>query len=247
MLMIGVGQLLSRKLNSRRSINDIPSLLVGFALGTLNETAVYNASSGRAATTPALNAAQIHQIMNPTEVSAALQLLKSNPPGYLVLFNEPDLSYDGRTPTTSPTKAASALEPIFNASHPHTTLLSPALYNSSSDWLPTFRDTCNGCMSQIPFIAMHLYDQDTNAALDRIKQLRNAWPDKRIWITELSPGSEGDCSLDMNGIIAWKNRLVPEIVALGYVDKIFWNCGESSPHTTCKTDLSDGRISIHIP
>ena len=176
--------------------------------------------------------------MDPTEVSAAVQLLQSNPPQYLTLFNEPDYSYGGLTPLTSATDAAKDLQPLFAASHPHTTYLSPALANANSDWLTTFRDSCNGCMSQIPIIAMHLYNQDTNAALALIKQLHGTWPDKRIWITELAPGT-GDCTLDTAGIIAWLNTLVPQIVALGYVDKIFWNCGESSQGSTCKTDLTN--------
>lgn len=182
--------------------------------------------------------------MDPTEVSAAVQLLQNNPPQYLTLFNEPDYSYQGLTPLTSASDAAKDLQPLLAAPHPRTTYLSPALANANSDWLPTFRDACNGCMSQIPIIAMHLYNQDTNAALALIKQLHGTWPDKRIWITELAPGT-GDCTLDTNGIISWLNTLVPQIVALGYVDKIFRNCGESSPGTTCKTDLtnSDGSPS----
>lgn len=78
---------------------------------------------------------------------------------------------------------------------------------------------------------MHLYNQPTNAALALIKKLHGTWRDKRIWITELTPGT-GDCTLDTGGIVSWLNTLVPQIVALGYVDKIFWNCGESSPGST---------------
>ena len=176
--------------------------------------------------------------MDPTEVSAALQLLETNPPRYLTLFNEPDYSYRGLTPLTSATEAATALKPIFAASHPSTTFLSPALANANSDWLPTFNESCDGCMSQIPIIAMHLYNQDPNEALDLIKQLHTTWPDKRIWITELAPGS-GTCTLDVDGVVSWLNTLIPEIVALGYVEKIFWNCGESSSATSCKTDLTN--------
>ena len=143
--------------------------LVGFALSTLDITHTYNTDSGPAKTSPSLNAGQIHQVMDPTDVSAAVQLLQNNPPQYLTIFNEPDYSYQGLTPLTSATDAAKDLQPLFAASHPKTTYLSPALANASSDWLPTFRDACNGCMSQIPIIAMHLYNQGTNAALALIK------------------------------------------------------------------------------
>ncbi len=222
---------------SKHSLTAI-SHLVGFALGSLNTTTTYDTGSGPAATIPSLDAAQIHQVMDPTEVSAAVQLLQSDPPQYLTLFNEPDYSYQGLTPLTSATDAANDLQPLFAAPHPSTTYLSSALANANSDWLPTFRDSCKGCMSQIPIISMHLYNQDPNAALALIKQLHGTWPDKRIWITELAPGT-GDCTLDTAGIIAWLNTLVPQIVALGYVDKIFWNCGESSTASTCKTELTN--------
>ena len=75
---------------------------------------------------------------------------------------------------------------------------------------------------------MHLYNPDANAALGLITQLHGTWPDKRIWITELSPAT-GDCTLDTAGIVQWAQDLIPKIIALGYVEKIFWNCGESAP------------------
>ncbi len=215
---------------------------VGFALDYLNTTQTYDTASGPAAVSSSLDAAQIHQVMDPTEVSVALDLLKTNPPLYLTLFNEPDYSYQGATLLTSATDAANDLQPLFAAPHPNTTYLSPALANANSGWLTTFRDSCNGCMSQIPIIAMHLYNQDTTAVLNLIEQLHGTWPDKRIWITELAPGTGDGCTLDTDGIISWLNTLIPQIVKLGYVDKIFWNCGESSSASTCKTDLtnSDG-------
>ena len=177
--------------------------------------------------------------MDPTEVSAALDLLRTNPPQYLTLFNEPDYSYDNATPLTSASDAANDLQPLFAAPHPKTTYLSPALANANSDWLTTFRDSCGGCMSQIPIIAMHLYNPDPNAALALIEQLHGTWPDKRIWITELAPGVGDGCGLDADGIVAWLNELVPRIVALGYVDRVFWNCGEASSATSCRTDLTN--------
>lgn len=99
----------------------LSSCLVGFALSTLDTTSTYNTGSGPALTIPSLNAAQIHQLMDPTEVSAAVQLLQSRTPQYLTLFNEPDYSYQGLTPLTSATDAANDLQPLFAASHPSTT------------------------------------------------------------------------------------------------------------------------------
>lgn len=231
-------QLFTYRLSSEHHLT-VSSELVGFALGYLNTTTTYDTGSGAAAVTTSLDNTQIHQVMDPTEVSAALTLLKTNPPPYLTLFNEPDYSYGGVTPLTSATDAANDLQPLFAASHPDTTYLSPALADANSGWLTTFRDSCDGCMSQIPIITMHLYNQDPTAALSLIKQLHQTWPDKRIWITELAPGTGNGCSLDTEGIISWLNTLIPQIVELGYVDRIFWNCGESSSASTCKTDLTN--------
>ena len=237
--MIGVSQKSSTNERSIEPLLTVTSESVGFALDSLSATSSYNTGSGPAAVTSQLDAAQIHQVMDPTEVSAALDLLKTNPPQYLTLFNEPDYSYDNVTPLTSATDAANDLQPLFAASHPKTTYLSPALADANSPWLTTFRDSCNGCMSQIPIITMHLYNSDPTAALNLIEQLHGTWPDKRIWITELAPGAGDGCSLDTQGIVSWLNALIPQIVQLGYVDRIFWNCGEASSATTCKTDLTN--------
>lgn len=201
--------------------------VVGFSLETLDHKSTYNTATGPAAVTPQLDNAQIHVVMDPRDVSAAVTMLQNSPPPYLELFNEPDYSFAGVTPLTDPVTAAQDLQQIFQTAHPSTTFISPALANANSPWLTTFRDNCKNCFSQIPIIAMHLYSADTNNALNLIKQLHGTWPDKKIWITELSP-AEASCSLDSAGIVNWMNTLIPQIQALGYVEKIFWNCGESS-------------------
>lgn len=71
--------------------------------------------------------------MDPTYIDDALALLKSDPPRYLELFNEPDFSYNGWTPLTDAVTAATKLQPFFEASHPSTTYISPALMNANSD------------------------------------------------------------------------------------------------------------------
>ena len=202
---------------------------VGFSLVPLNEKPTYNvASGGPAPVTPAINAAQIPIIMDPRDTDSAQQLLSASPPPYLELFNEPDYSYQGVTPLTDAVTAAHNLSQIFATSHPSTQYISPALADANSDWLPTFRDNCNGCFDQIDIVSMHLYNPDPAAALNLITQLHGTWPDKRIWITELSPALTG-CTLDAAGIVNWAKTLIPQIQALGYVEKIFWNCGEHAP------------------
>lgn len=105
--------------------------------------------------------------------------------------------------------------------------------DANSDWLTTFRDNCNDCFDQIPIIAMHVYNPDPQGVLDQITQLHSTWPNKTIWITELSPATAG-CSLTNTGtdltasntMANYMGTLIPAILKLGYVEKIFWNSGE---------------------
>ena len=208
--------------------------LVGFSLGTLDTKSTYTGPDGHPARTmPALDAAQIHVVMDPTDVDSAVTMMKSNSaPQYLELFNEPDYSYQGITPITDAKTSAQDLAPLFNMPHPNTSYISPALAYANSDWLPTFRDHCNKCFDQIPIIAEHIYSPDPAAVMGFITQLHNTWPDKKIWLTELSPSS-AQCTLQSTGsgpgtVTDYINTLIPQIVGLGYVEKIFWNSGEWS-------------------
>lgn len=215
---------------------------VGFSLVPLNEKPTYNTNSGPTAVTPAINAAQIPIVMDPRDTDSAVQLLATSPPPYLELFNEPDYSYDNVTPLTDAVTAAHNLSQIFAASHPSTQYISPALAFANSEWLPTFRDSCDNCFDQIDIVSMHLYNYNADQALALIKQLHTTWPDKRIWITELSPTTSG-CTLDSAGIISWANTLIPQIIALGYVDKIFWNCGEQGSGVNGAADLCNPSLT----
>lgn len=133
----------------------------------------------------------------------------------------------GYTPLTDAVSAAAALAPIFSASTT-TQFLSPAVAFTNSDWLKTFAAHCNNCMDKIPIISAHVYAADPAAALSQVETLHASWPSKRIWITELAPASDNSqgCNLDENGVINWMQTVVPRLVGLGYVDRIFWNTGE---------------------
>jgi len=204
---------------------------VGFSLNTLDTKATYNGPSGPAQVMPAMNSAQINVVMDPTDTNDAITMLQSaSPPSYLELFNEPDFSFQNLTVLTDPIPAAQNLAALFAVPHPKTTLISPALMNANSDWLTTFRDNCNNCFDQIPIIAMHVYNPDPSGVMGQITQLHTTWPDKKIWITELSPATAG-CSLTNTGtgpgtMANYMSTLIPQILALGYVDKVFWNSGE---------------------
>lgn len=225
-------------------------LIVGFSIGTLNTKQTYDVNGAPAPTTPSLDSAQIHLVMDPTDVSAAVSMLQgASSPAYLGLFNEPDYSFDGVTPLTSPQDAAASLAAVFAVPHPNTKFLAPAVAFPNSDWLPSFNASCNGCFSQIDVIPMHIYDPDPASIISEIQQFHSTWPNWPIWITELSPARD-DCTLtgDASGtgsVGEYINTLIPQILALGYVEKIFWNSGEwdSSPinaaPAACNPSLTD--------
>ena len=96
----------------------------------------------------------------------------------------------------------------------------------------------DGCIDQMDIIAMHIYNSDSQAVISLITQLFNTWK-KPIWITEISPTTEG-CSFDSTGMTSYLNTVIPLILKLGYVEKIFWNCGEpSSTPVTCNPSLTN--------
>ena len=204
---------------------------IGFTEQPLNLTPTYDLANGKPApVTPALNAAQIPICMDPRYVSDAVKMLKSSsPPAYLELFNEPDFSYMGFTPLTSPEDAAKALAPIFALGKLKTQLIAPAVAFTNSDWLTKFDAACGQCIEKhIPIVSAHLYSPNPDTIMSMVTTLHKTWPSKKIWITELAPASSSGqgCTLDGPGVIKWMNTVVPRLAATGYVDRIFWNSGE---------------------
>ena len=166
--------------------------------------------------------------MDPTHVNDSLSLITSTPPEYLELFNEPDFSYMGFTPLTSPQDAATALAPILGTSTT-TQFISPAVAFTNSDWLTQFNAACGGCIgNQINIVSAHIYNTSPDTVISMIEQLHSTWPSQRIWITELAPSSDPSqgCTFAEQDVINWMQTLIPQIVNLGYVDRIFWNFGE---------------------
>ena len=202
---------------------------VGFTENTIDQSPTYDVNGQAAATSCAINEAQIKICMDPRNVQDSIALVTGpNPPEYLELFNEPDYSYEGFTPLTSAQDAATALAPLL-AAKTTTKFISPAVAFTNTVWLANFNDYCNNCInSSIPIISAHVYNYKPDQVLLQITTLHNTWPDKRIWITELAPASSSDqgCTLDQAGMISWMQTVIPQIVALGYVDRIFWNSGE---------------------
>lgn len=202
------------------------SYLVGFSLETLDKQADYGLSTTQASQLGgAFNKAQIPIVMDHTYIADAVTMLANSPPPYLELFNEPDFSFENLTLTEDAAPSASDLKTILDAPHPNTKFISPALMNANGPWLGEFFQACNGCIDQIDVIALHVYNPDPQGVLDQITQLHSTW-NKPIWITELSPATAG-CGLSSTTMAGYINTLIPEILKLGYVEKIFWNSGES--------------------
>ena len=96
---------------------------------------------------------------------------------------------------------------------------------------------------------MHIYDPDPASIISEIQQFHSTWPDQVIWITELSPARD-DCTLTAaasgaGSIGEYINTLIPQIAALGYVEKVFWNSGEwdssaiNDAPAACNPSLTD--------
>lgn len=202
-------------------------VLVAFTLQSLDKKDHYNQGNGSPCpSTPALEAARIPIVMDPADTNAAIDWLRSDhPPGYLELFNEPDLSFAGATPITTPEESAKNLTELINSA-PNTQLIAPVSAYPGGEWLKEFAGNCSGCMDKIPIVSAHVYSVDPDGALSQITNLHSQWPDKRIWVTELSLTTTGDgCNTNAYQESDWMKNVVGRIKGLGYVDRIFWNTG----------------------
>lgn len=211
-------------------LTDKPFHLVGFSLDTLDKQADYDLSATQASQlSGAFNKAQIPIVMDHTYIQDAVGMLANNPPLYLELYNEPDFSFENLTLTEEPAPSASDLKTLLDTPHPNTKFISPALMDANGPWLGEFFQACNGCIDDFHAIALHVYNPDPQGVLDQITQLYGTW-NKTIWITELSPATAG-CDLNTTTMATYISTLIPEILKLGYVEKIFWNSGESDSTT----------------
>ena len=84
-------------------------------------------------------------------------------------------------------------------------------------------------MDRILIISAHVYKPSPGEAIAMIETLHNTWPNQKIWITELARSCDPaqGCTMDEQGVIEWMNDVIPGIVALGYVERVFWNSGEA--------------------
>ncbi|KAI9802969.1 MAG: hypothetical protein M1825_002202 [Sarcosagium campestre] len=174
----------------------------------------------------AVNRSQLRIVMNPSQVADAVKIVTApNPPDYLEIFNEPDIGGFGN-PVTSPEQAARDVVPLLKAKT-RTKYLSPAPALGYTDWLPRFFKACK-CLDRFAAVTMHVYRPDPDEAIEQIRIVHKQFPNKKIWITEISPASQqaDNCKLRKQGMINWMNQVLGWAARTGYVDRVFWNCGE---------------------
>lgn len=194
---------------------------------------------------PTLTSNQIRMVLTEAQVQDGLSLVTSaNAPDYLQLLNEPDAGFYNQ-PILSPQEAAATLQPFFNIAT-STTYLSPAPAYPSTTWLADFFSACNGCTSMIPIVTAHIYSPDPNNAISLIQNVMSQFPDKTIWITELSPASDASqgCTLDDAGVINWMSTVVGFASQQPQIERVFWNAGEAAQGlgdggASCKVGLTD--------
>ncbi|KAL8671149.1 MAG: hypothetical protein Q9168_004348 [Polycauliona sp. 1 TL-2023] len=160
-----------------------------FTLGPLCETSTYNLTEEITCPEPPnLEAARIPMVTDPTERDDAHLKFQASELAFLELYNEPDFRFLDFTPLTSAKDAAFQLKPLIEMDS-STTLISPVPAWTGQHWLEEFSGNCTGCMDKIGIVAAHIYSVESQGAVDQIKMLHDRWPDKKLWITELSPST----------------------------------------------------------
>lgn len=145
----------------------------------------------------------------------------SQPPTWMLTFNEPDLPYPGNppSPTMSPQEASDAIQPLLKNPGKGTQYVAPVTADPTSDWLPQFYTAC-GCQSFFSAYNIHIYQPTVQGVYDEITAFHTKFGDKHIWVTEIAPnaGDVGFAATFMQQIYSWTH-------AQGWVDRVFWNSG----------------------
>ena len=166
--------------------------------------------------------------MNEDDIEPGLKYLKDAKPKYLALLNEPDFSFGGYTKKFDPVVAGQKLAPYFDSKPEGTKYLSPAVAFFAQGWLQTFVQTYPQYVEKFDIISYHHYSMHYQEIIDGVKGAYAQFK-KPIWVTETSPAGEGCTTQNMpqEKMIEWMNGLVSGLRELGYVEKLFWNCGEA--------------------
>ena len=95
---------------------------------------------------------------------------------------------------------------------------SPATSNSPQGlpWLQEFMSKCNDCM--VDFIAMHWYGLEFSEFQAYVEAVHNAFPDKKIWVTEFALTLDIPEEQQRNFL----GQALPYLDSLDYVERYAW-------------------------
>ena len=103
----------------------------------------------------------------------------------LLGFNEPDIADQANmSPDTAVTLWKQYIQPLKTSLGLR--LGSPAVSNGPQGlpWLQQFVSKCTGC--SIDFIAIHWYGSDYDSFVNHLLAAKNAFPGKKLWLTEFA-------------------------------------------------------------
>jgi len=157
-------------------------------------------------------------------ISSLLQ--SSDPPRYVLSFNEPDMpnSYGGSdiSPHDAAVSYLENIAPLRNSTYNHIKVSLPSTSGSNGgiDWLTSFNASCyslnpgHGCPSD--FISTHWYGDFTGLA-SWLGQIHEIFPSLPIWVTEFA-----DPTVSLDQTQAFFNESTSYLDRLDYVDRYAW-------------------------
>jgi Glycosyl hydrolase catalytic core len=153
-------------------------------------------------------------------------LQSSNPPRYVLSFNEPDMPTSVGGSDISPHDAAVSylanIAPLRNSTYNHIKVSLPSTSGSNNgiDWLQRFNASCysldpkHGCPAD--FISTHWYG-DFTGLTSWLGQIHEIFPSLPIWITEFA-----DPAVSLDQTQAFFNQSTSYLDSLDYVDRYAW-------------------------
>lgn len=178
-----------------------------------------------------------------SDVPAAVTLVTgSNPPPWMLTFNEPDYAYGGVSPTMTAQQAADAIKPLLDAKPSNTKFVAPVTADPTSSWLDDFYSACN-CKSFFSAYNIHIYTPSSDTVQSTLTTFHNKYSDKPIWLTEIAPGmANPPCSLGWDTVKTFMDDVYKFAAGSGWVDRVFWNTGNEiggDDHNVCNSYLLD--------
>lgn len=174
-----------------------------------------------------------------TRVDQAISIVNgTNPPDYMLTFNEPDNLYNSPIPGTlhlQPKDAARLMNKLLTGrgNHTHTKFIAPVPAFEKSNWLPEFYGNCS-CQDVFAAYNIHVYNYSMVDVKKRVNEFHNKWNDKPIWITEISRRSEEQCPnpIPWNKTTDFMRDLFKWAEETEWIEKVFWNSADQIHNCT---------------